>query len=395
MAMSTAQKDKKYVGRDGPPSPIVVTRTKDSYVFDENGKRYIDFYMGWCVGNIGWSVDEVVRKVKAFSGPTYVAPGYMYKGWAELAELLANIAPGKLSKTFRATGGTEAVEIALQAAMAHTKRSKFISIEGSYHGHSIGAMSIGFSGFRKWYKNLLPGCYKIDPPLDEAAARKIEKLLRKRDVAAFICEPIICNLGVVIPEKKFFTIVQAACKKYGTLFIADEVATGFGRTGKLFASEHYNLKPDILCLAKGVSGGFGALGATMMTPKVAKSFEFDFSFYSTFGWHPLNVEATLASLRHLLKHKKRLLDNGEKLSAYIAQRLREIDFKYPATITVKGLAIGVEFGRAGYSSKVISSCLKKGLLIANATPTNFVIYPALSMNLQTAKEGMDILEKCV
>lgn len=393
--MNTIQKDKKYLGRDGAPSPVVVTRTKGSYVFDEKGKRYIDFYMGWCVGNIGWSLDEVVKKVKAFSGPTYVAPTYVYKGWAELAELLAEITPGRLTKSFRATGGTEAVEIALQAAMAHTKRSKFISIEGSYHGHSIGAMSVGFSGFRKWYKNLLPGCYKIDTPLNEAAARKVEKLLRRRDIAAFICEPIICNLAVVIPDKKFFAIVQAACKKYGTLLIIDEVATGFGRTGKMFACEHYGLKPDILCLAKGVSGGFGALGATVMTPEVAKSFEFDFSFYSTFGWHPLNVEATLASLRYLRKNKKTLFANAEKLSAYIGKRLSQMDFKRPVTINVKGLAIGVEFGNAGYSGKIISKCLKNGLLIANATPTNFVIYPALNMSLKTAKEGMDILEKCI
>jgi acetylornithine/succinyldiaminopimelate/putrescine aminotransferase len=279
--------------------------------------------------------------------------------------------------------------------MAHTKRSKFISIEGSYHGHSIGAMSVGSSGFRKWYKNLLPGCHKIDIPLDEVAARKVERLLRKRDIAAFICEPVICNLGVVIPEKKFFTIVQAACKKYRTLFIADEVATGFGRTGKMFACEHYDLKPDILCLAKGVSGGFGALGATVMTPEVAKSFEFDFSFYSTFGWHPLNVEATVASLRYLRKNKKRLFKNGAKLSDYIQKRLGRMDFQHPVKINAKGLAIGVEFGKAGYSNKIIRNCLKNGLLIANATPTNFVIYPALNMTLKTAREGMDILEKCI
>src|SRR3989344_8966064 len=200
--MSVSQKDKKYLGRDGGAYPLTVAKTKGSYVFDEKGKRYIDFYMGWCVGNLGWSVEEIVCKIKNFSGPTYVAPGYQYKGWAELAELLATLAPGNLSKSFRATGGTEAVEIALPAAMAHTKRHKFISIEGSYHGHSIAAMSVGQSDFRSWYTNLLPDCYKVEAPLDEKAARKVEKLLSKRDIAALIMEPIICNMGVEIPTKE-------------------------------------------------------------------------------------------------------------------------------------------------------------------------------------------------
>lgn len=393
--MNTLQKDRKYLGRDGEPVPLLVAKTKGSYVYDEKGKRYIDFYMGWCVGNVGWGLKDAVEAVKRFSGPTYVAPGSMYKGWVELAELLAKMAPGKLVKSFRATGGTEAVEIALQAAMIHTKRSKFISIEGGYHGHSIGAMSIGMSEFRSWYTNLLPGCYKIKSPLDEKAAREVEKLLSKRDIAAFIAEPIVCNLGVVIPTKEFFRIVQVACKKYGTLFIADEVATGFGRTGKMFACEHYDIKPDIMCLAKGVSGGFGALGATMMTAEVAKSFTFDFSFYSTFGWHPLNVEATLASLRYLVKNKTMLFANARMLSAYIEKRLRAMKFKQPAEIRVKGLAIGVEFEKPGYNGSIIESARKNGLLIANAGSTNFIIYPALNMDMKAAKEGLDILEKCL
>ena len=393
--MNVSQKDKKYLGRDGGAYPLTVAKTKGSYVFDEKGKRYIDFYMGWCVGNLGWSVKEIVCKIKNFSGPTYVAPKYQYKGWAELAELLATLAPGNLSKSFRATGGTEAVEIALQAAMAHTKHHKFISIEGSYHGHSIAAMSIGSSYFRKRYKNLLPDCYKVELPLDEKAAHKVEKLLSRRDIAAFIMEPIICNLGAVVPDKKFFDIMQATCKKYGTLFIADEVATGFGRTGKMFACEHFNLKPDILCLAKGVSGGSGALGATLMTPKVAKSFEFDFSFYSTYGWHPFNVEATLASLRYFIKNRKEIFSNATILSNYFEIRLNKMKFKYPAKIKVIGLAIGVHFSRHDYPNSIIKNCLKRGLLIASATSNDFVLYPALTMSMKTAEEGLDILELCI
>lgn len=393
--MDIKTKDKKYLGREGKPRSLIVQKGDGSYVYNEKGERFIDFFMGWCVGNIGWNVKEITSKIKKFNGPTYVSPGYFYKDWSDLAELLAKITPGNLTKSFRATGGTEAVEIALQAAMAHTKRHKFISIEGSYHGHSIGAMSIGSSDFRKWYKNLLPHCHKIKPPLDEKAARRVEEILRKKDIAAFIAEPIICNLGVEIPDKKFFDIVQLACKKYDTLFISDEVASGFGRTGKMFASEYYNLDPDIMCLAKGATGGFGALGTTIMTPEVARSFEFDFSFYSTFGWQPLNVAASVANLNYFIKNESRILKNATTISKYFKKRLEDMQFAFPAEIRIKGLAIGVRFRDGNYAGKIISSCLEKGLLIASATSHDFVIFPSLTISKKVAKEGLDILESCI
>ncbi|OGE08072.1 hypothetical protein A2615_00585 [Candidatus Curtissbacteria bacterium RIFOXYD1_FULL_41_36] len=393
--MNTVQKDEKYLGRGGTPRPLVVKKTDGFYVYDDKGKRYIDFFMGWCVGEVGWNIPEIDKEIRKFKGPTYVAPSYYYEGWSQLAELLAKVTPKGLVKSFRATGGTEAVEIALQAAMSHTKRQKFISIEGSYHGHSIGAMSIGSSDFRSWYKNLLFHCNKITPPLNEQAAVKVEQLLSKRDIAAYISEPIVCNIGVEIPDKIYYGIVQKACKKYGTLFVADEVATGFGRTGKMFACEHYSLEPDIMCLAKGLSGGYGAIGATIMTEEVAKSFEFSFSFYSTFGWHPLNVQAAIANIKYLLKNKKKLLANADKSSRYIQKRLNSVKFRYPATIRAKGLAIGVEIKNERYVKGIILKALQKGLLLADTGPTKLVMFPALDIDLKTLKKGLDILEECL
>ena len=391
--MTIQQKDKKYLGREGDTLKLVIARTDGSYVYDDKGKKYIDLFMGWCVGNVGWSVPEITDEIKKFNGPTYVTPSYFYKEWVDLAELLAKITPGGLVKSFRATGGTEAVEIALQAAMSHTKRHKFISIEGSYHGHSIGAMSVGSSRFREWYKNLLPNCYKIKAPLNENAAKEVEKLLSKRDIAAYISEPVICNIGLEIPDKKYYEIVQKACKKYGAVFISDEVATGFGRTGKMFASEHYNLRPDIMCLAKGLSGGYGAIGATIMTKEVAKSFEFDFSFYSTFGWHPLSVRAAILNLKYLVKNKTRLLNNANKSSKYIEKRLKNMKFRYSAKIRVKGLAVCVDFDNPKYVADIISRSLQKGLMIADTGSTKLVMFPALDIDSKTLKEGLDIMEQ--
>lgn len=394
-ARTLLTRDAKYLGRDTAATPIEIVGSQGNRLMTNDGKKYIDFVMGWCVGNIGWGVPEVKKTIVDFDGPDYVNPYYLYKPWAELAELLAEITPGKLVKSFRVTGGTEAVEVAMQAAMTHTGRTKFISVEGAYHGHSIGAMSVGMSYFREKYSNLLPGCYKIKPPLDKKTALEVEKLLSKGDVAAYISEPIICNLAVVLPTQEYFEIVERACKKYGTVFIVDEVATGFGRTGKLFASQWYGLKPDIMTLGKGLTGGYGAMGVAIMTEKIAKSMEFNFSFYSTFGWHPRNTVAALANVRYLVKHKETVLKNVHQRSTYFEERLRGMRFRYPTEIRVKGLAIGLETTQHGYFIDVMNRSLKKGLLVSELGPFALTLFPALVIDRETAKEGLDILESCL
>lgn len=393
--MKVKEVDKKFLARDLPAEDLEIARSDGNFLFDSKNKKYIDFLMGWCVGNIGWGNKEIKKKISQYKGPDYVCPSYLYKSWAELAELLAKITPGKLQKSFRATGGTEAVEIALQAAMSYTKKHKFISIEGSYHGHSIGAMSIGSSDFRNWYKNLLPNCYKIKPPLDKKAIDKLKKMLKQNDIAALIMEPIICNLGVEIPTKEFMNSAQTLCKKYGALLIIDEVATGFGRTGKLFASEHFKIKPDIMCLAKGITGGYGSLGATITTKEVAKSMEYDFSFYSTYGWYPLSTEVAIANIKYIVKYKKQLEQNTNKMSEYIVKRLSQMKFKYPAKIRAKGLAIGVEFKHTNYANDIVAKAQKKGVLFSALNNKIFTLFPALNINQKTATKGLNIIERCL
>jgi adenosylmethionine-8-amino-7-oxononanoate aminotransferase len=187
-----------FLARD-EPAELEVARTEDSFVFDTKGRRYIDFMMGWCVGNFGWGNAVLVKEAKTFRGPDYIYPGYSYPPWEELAKLLVSIGPPGLTKAFRATGGSETVDIALQAAMIHTGRSGFISLAESYHGNSIGGLSVGDSAKRAHVKNLLPHCYKMKPPLNEQALQKLEVRLKGREIAAFILEPISINLGVLIP----------------------------------------------------------------------------------------------------------------------------------------------------------------------------------------------------
>jgi adenosylmethionine-8-amino-7-oxononanoate aminotransferase len=377
------------------PYDIQVVRTKDEFIYDQDGKRYIDFNAGWCVGNLGWKRKEIQSKINPAKIPDYIAPDNHYPGWVDLAELLASITPGELQKSVRATGGTEAVEAAMQIAMLYTDRRKFISVEGSYHGNSIGTLSIGSSEKREQYKNLLPNCIKVKPPLDDKAADNVEAKLKNKDIAALIMEPVICNLGVMIPEHAFMKRINALCRRYGTLLVIDEVACGFGRTGKLFACEHFEIQPDILCIAKAITGGYLPMGACITTEKIArKVMKKEFQFYSTYGWHPLAVQAAIANINYWKKNKEKILGNVTALSQCFTDRLSQMKFKKSATLRILGLAIGIDVSDSNYADRIQQKSLKKGLLFSTQENT-LTFFPPLTMRKAIAEEGLEILESCL
>ncbi|HVY40522.1 MAG TPA: aspartate aminotransferase family protein [Polyangia bacterium] len=386
--------DQRYVGRDSPPEDVQVVGSRGSYLQAADGRRYVDFTAGWCVGNLGWDVPEIRARLRRFGGPDYVHPSHLYGPWTDLARQLADITPGRLQRSYRATGGTEAVEIALQLAMAATGRSKFVSIEDSYHGNSLGTMSVGASSYREELPNLLRGCLKIKRPLDAEALDRVERLLRTREVAAFIMEPIICNLGALVPDAEFMRGLPRLCRRYGTLLILDEVATGFGRTGRLFASEIFGLAPDIMTLAKAITGGHAGMGATVATERVARAADGKINVYSTYGWHPLSVEAALANLAYLRAHETQLLKNVADRSEDFRSRLHQMDFGCAVDIRVTGLAIGLELDDADYAGELADRCRRRGLILS-ADDDTLTLFPALTISSSVLHEGLDILERCL
>lgn len=390
--METSQLDKKFLVRSGDASPLEVKRTDGFYVYDTDDKKYIDFLSGWCVGNVGWGNEELLRVIREFQGPSYIYPNLLYRPWAELGELLASIAPGKLSKCFRTTGGSESVDAAMQIAMAYTGKKRFLSIEGSYHGNIISAVSIGDSETAGEIENRLLGCDKISPPLDDKALSKIETRLAKGETAAFIMEPVSCNLSVLIPEKKFMKELASLCKQYDTLLIMDEVACGFGRTGKMFATDHFGIEPDVLCLSKAITGGYAGMGVTMTTEKIARKVQEKVSIYSTYGWHPLATEVALANIRYMLDNK--VPQNAEALSGVFTKALSQMKFKKKAQVRAIGLAIGIEFDDKDYAEKIRKKCLKEGLLLVSQDKS-IVLFPPLTIDEKTALAGLEILEKCL
>jgi 4-aminobutyrate aminotransferase-like enzyme len=355
-----------------------VRATDGSFVIDSRGKKYIDFVAGWCVGNFGWGNRQIEQAVRRPKTPDYVYPQYAYRRWDELEDLLAEITPGKLRKTFRATGGSEAVDIALQIARAYTGRRRFLSIEDAYHGNTIGTVELG---------------ERIAPPLDAKAAGRVETHLKRRNVAAFIMEPVICNLGILVPEADFMRRLSELCKKYGTLLIMDEVACGFARTGRIFASEYFDIEPDILCMAKAITGGYAPMGATITTDRIAKKVEGEVEFWSTYGWHPLAVEAAIANIRWMIKNKRALLEHVNAMGEYFRDRLARMEFKKQAKLNIKGLAIGIDVHDPDYADKLQEKCQREGLLIETQDEV-LTLFPSLNIEEKIAKKGLDILERC-
>lgn len=379
--------DARFLGRGDEPDELQVVSARGSRVEDAKGRSYIDFQMGWCVGNLGWNHPDIVARLHQFNGPVYVNPSALYAPWVELGRLLAELTPAGLTRSYRATGGTEAVEIALQLAMKATGRHKLVSLEGAYHGASIATRSIGDP---KSVGHPYPNCKHLAPPFDAKAADRLETLLKHRDVAAFIMEPIVMNLGVEIPEPGLMTAAAELCAKYGTLLVMDEVATGFGRTGKMFASSHYGLEPDILCMAKAITGGHAPLGATITTEEVADKAELD--YYSTYGWHPIATEAAIATCGYFIRHEAELFANAAARSLQFADRLAAMPWEREIELRIRGLAIGVDLGDAEYAAKLVDKARTAGVLIA-AEDATLLMFPALTLDVQTASEGLGLIEQ--
>ncbi|HET6371223.1 MAG TPA: aspartate aminotransferase family protein, partial [Nitrospiria bacterium] len=332
----------KHVAQTSPrPIGLEVDRASGSYVYTVDGKRYLDFISGICVANVGHSHPDVVRAVVDQAQKhlhVMVYGEYIQAPQTRLAARLAGLLPESLSVVYLTNSGTEANEGALKVAKKFTGRKKLISFEGSFHGDSQGACSVtGREIYRKPFEPLLPDVSFL--PFD-----RIDPLRRIDErTAAVIVEPIQGEGGIRIPSRVFLSTLRRRCSSVGALLIFDEVQTGFGRTGRLFAFEHFGVVPDILTLAKGMGGGM-PLGAFVSRPEVMKALSEKppLSHVTTFGGHPVSCAAGLASLELIVG--ERLAERGGVLGERIQERLRKIGGKSGLIKEVrgKGMMIGLE-----------------------------------------------------
>ena len=326
-------------------------RSEGAYLFDADGARYLDWLGGFGMFNVGRNnarVAAFLREAMALQTPS--AP---QMGVSPLTPLLARElvqrAPASIGKALFTNSGTESVEAAIKLGRAATKRSRVVSVRHGFHGLTLGSLSVnGDSAFTGRFGPYLPNVTSI--PFDDLAALETE--LRKEDVAVFIVEPIVGH-GVFIPSDGYLPGAQALCRRYGTLFCVDEVQTGFGRTGRLFAGDHWNLEPDLLPVAKSLSGGYVPVGALLMSDAVYDavfdSLEHAFSHGSTFAPNDLACAAGLATLREL--DDRGLVDNAARLGERLLERTRPLlDRAVVKDVRGMGLIWAIEFGDPGGSA---------------------------------------------
>ncbi len=342
---------------------VIEDHSSGSHVWDNLGNDYIDCLGGFGVFSVGHTHPKVVEAVrKQLERMPLSSKVLLNEPYARLARKLSEITPGDLKYTFICNSGTEAIEAALKLARLKTGKHGFIYTERAFHGKTLGSLSItGREAFQQPFRPLIPGTKMVPFGDADAIAKTIDD-----DIAGFVVEPIQGEGGIHIPPDDYLPKAQEICRENGVMFIADEVQSGLGRTGKMFACDHWGVEPDLMTLAKALGGGVMPIGAVIGTPSVWEVFEENPLIHSsTFGGNPLACVAALAAIEVVEEENlcQRATVTGEK----IISSLRRIKDEHPDVITDirgKGCFIGIEFSDSDIGGLMISALAAKKVLVA-------------------------------
>jgi 4-aminobutyrate aminotransferase len=397
--------------------PLVIAGGRGAMVEDVDGNRFIDFMAGIAVSATGYNHPQVVAAIQEQAGRFLhiCATDFYFEGFARLAERLARLAPGPSRKrTFLSNSGTEAVEGAIKLARYHTRRSALIAFRGSFHGRTYGAMSLTSSKAkqRRHFGPFLPEVHHVpyaDPYRAGGEAAAIaaslealhdlfERHVAPDDVAAIFVEPIQGEGGYVVPPLGFLQALRELCDRHGILLVADEVQSGVGRTGRMWACDWEGVEPDILVTAKGLGSGM-PIGA-FIAREAVMTWEAG-SHGSTFGGNPVAVAAALATLDIVEASLPRVQQMGERMLGH-ARRLQE-GFPVIGDVRGRGLMIGVEFVRDRLTrepypeivDRLTERAFRKGLLLLGCGKSAFRLAPPLVLDEYDVDTGMGILEQCL
>ena len=349
---------KKYQAQTFPnPSFLEVDSAKGSYIIDVDGISYLDFIAGVSACTLGHSHPVIINAINDQLKKhmhVMVYGEYIQSSQYRLSKLLAENLPNNLSTTYFTNSGTEAIEGAIKLSKRATGRSEIISCKDSYHGSTQGSLSImGNEKYKRKYRPLLPNCNQIIFNNDNSLKNITNK------TASVIIEPIQGATGFIPAEKRFLEKVRDRCTETGTLLIFDEIQTCFGRLGRLFGFEHYNVIPDILCIAKGMGGGM-PIGAFIASWELMNLLTFnpELGHITTFGGHPINCAASIATLNHIISSD--LLCQVDEKEALFRIHLDHPKIK---EIRGKGLMLAIEFEDEKLARRVVKESLENGLIL--------------------------------
>jgi taurine--2-oxoglutarate transaminase len=330
--------------------PIPIARAQGAYFWTPEGKRFLDFNSQLMCINIGHGEPRVVRAIQdQLEKVAYVTPSMVTEPRARLGAKLAEITPGDIDVFFFTNGGAEANENAIKIARAYTGRPKILTRYRSYHGGTAAAMAATGEP-RSWSQPLMPGfVHFLDPyhgiergwESAETSLHYLEEVVQlegPHTIAAILLEPVTGTNGVLVPPEGYLQGIRALCDRHGILLIADEVMTGFGRTGRWFAIDHWNIVPDLITMAKGLTSAYVQLGAVGMRQKIADTFQ-DRPFPGglTYGSHPVACAAALATIA--VYEEDGLIDRARRLGVVMAERLADLAARHPSVGAVRSLGL--------------------------------------------------------
>uniref|UniRef100_A0A7C4EKS0 Acetylornithine aminotransferase n=1 Tax=Thermodesulfovibrio aggregans TaxID=86166 RepID=A0A7C4EKS0_9BACT len=375
--------------------PVVLRKGRGVRVWDVTGREYLDFLAGIAVNVLGHCPRKVVTAVqKQVQRLIHVSNLYYTEPQLNLAKILTE--NSFADRVFFCNSGTEANEGALKLARIYMKKTlgqnryEFIAAENSFHGRSFGSLSVtGQKKYHDGFEPLLPAVKFV--PYNDADA--IEKTITDK-TCAVILEPVQAEGGVNIPSENYLKEVRQICDKHKIILILDEVQTGIGRTGKLFAYEHFEIQPDIMTLAKGLGGGI-PIGAILTTEKIAQAFA-PKTHASTFGGNPVACAAAVATLETILEDGY-LLDYCQRISKYFIKKLSALKEKYPEKIKqVRGLGLLIGLQLTGSAGEIVKKCMEKGLLIGSAGDGSVLRFtPPLIIEKEDVDEAVSVLDKAL
>ncbi|MBF0528178.1 MAG: aminotransferase class III-fold pyridoxal phosphate-dependent enzyme [Deltaproteobacteria bacterium] len=412
-------------------NPIIVDHAKGNYFYDTSGKQYLDFTSMFVYCNLGHADPRVIEAItqQANKLPTVASP-FSTEVKARLARLLAEVAPGDINKSYFCTSGAEANEGAIKLARAATGKEKIIARYRSYHGSTYGAMSLT-SDWRCWaFEPSIPGvihcldpyCYRCPfgatyPACDLQCAKHVEDVIRfegSKRIAGFVAETIVGANGIIVPPDGYWQKIREVCDKYGVLLICDEVMTGFGRTGKWFAIEHWGVVPDVITMAKGISSGYVPLGAMSVREWVAKLFEDrPYLHGHTYSNHPLAMAAGAATIEAYKADG--LIERAVEMGEYLMNKTLELSDKHPSIGDVrgKGLFVGMELVKSRKTKepiqdpsfegpqplsakmKVVAEAMKEGVYIMPGLVSVINLAPPLTISKSDIDYAMAVLDKAL
>jgi len=365
--------------------PVTIEKGKGSHVWDVDGKEYIDCMGGYGVALVGHQNERVVKAIKEQVDKIITVHSSMYnKTREEFLKTLIGLAPKNLTQVHLNNRGAEAVEAAMKFARKFTGKKGMVAMKGSYHGKSFGALSLTFNP--KYRKAFEPLVEKVS----FASYGNIESLREvvDDDTAFIILEPIQGESGIIVPPDGFLQDVRTLCNEKGILLIFDEIQSGLGRTGRLWACEHWNTSPDIMCLAKGIAGGV-PMGATLVRPDILAAISKG-EHSSTFGGNPLACAAGIAALKALTEDG--LVENSEKMGKFFREGLEKLKEKHSIIreIRGKGLMIAVEIKFE--IRDILMNLIKEGILMLYSGRNVLRILPPLVISEEDITKVLQSLD---